>query len=461
MNLNLSTSKVFLDIQNAMAQVDENGERKYQYIILKGSSRSSKTYSMIDTIDLLSRSLKGARTTVWRDNKALAARTIFSDMRTHLTKTGRWNVDNRANDHQHFIRYASGSVIEMQGTDNPTEVQGMTSDFVWINEPYDISQTVFDDLAQRTNAVLFIDLNPREGHWSEILERDPRTIVLHSTFRDNPFISASSRYKILSYQPLISAEAIEALPEDQRIEHVDKALKGDLSWVEPSHRAEVVRCISNERVGTADKYRWDVYGLGVTAERPNRIFNWKPIAVSEFAMLKPQAELYAVDWGQVDAFAIIHIKYYDGALYVRELNYLSENQLRAQWAGLGNPIRGVDEDEGVVKRRFRELSLPFGGLIVCDNNRPGKIRTLRRIGYERAVAAVKGRVLDGIGLLLDLDVYYSDDSENIKEEQELYSRKTDRYGVVLEEPEDNNNHTIDAIRYGAEKLRQMGIIQKV
>lgn len=459
MTIDLGVTEVFHDIQEALAQVDENGARKFQYIILKGSSRSSKTYSMIDTIDMLARTQPGVRITVWRDNKALASRTIFSDMRAHLGRTGRWNVGNKVHDHQSYIRYHNGSTIEMQGTDNPDEVQGMTSDYVWINEPYNIPQTVFDDLAQRTNIVLFIDLNPREGHWTEILIRDPRAIDLHSTFRQNSFISDASKYKLLSYQPVISSAAIQELDTDDQMEHVDKALKNDLSWVKTHHLKELTRCISNERVGTADKYRWDIYGLGISAERPNRIFDWQPIAVSDFMQIKQVPEMYAVDWGQVDPMAIVHIKYHDGALYCRELNYLSENDLRAQWAKGGRVIDSADE--GVIKRKFRELSLPFGSLIVCDNNRPNKIRTLRAIGYEYAVAAVKGKIIDGIGLLQDLDVFYTDDSDNIKEEQELYSYKTDRYGIVLEDPEDLNNHTIDAIRYAAEKFRQQGIIKIV
>lgn len=456
MTIDLPVTEVFHDIQNALAQVGEDGSRKFQYIILKGSSRSSKTYSMIDTIDMLARTQPGVRITVWRDNKALATRTIFSDMRAHLGRTGRWNAGNKVQEHQSYIRYLNGSVIEMQGTDNPDEVQGMTSDYVWINEPYNIPQTVFDDLAQRTNAVLFIDLNPREGHWSEILARDPRAVELHSTFRKNSFISEASKYKLLSYQPVISSTAVQELDTELQMEHVDKALNGDLSWVKTAHLKEITRCVSNERVGTADKYRWDIYGLGISAERPNRIFTWKPMAVADFIQMRNVPEIYAVDWGQVDPFAVVHVKYNDGALYVRELNYKSENDLRAQWAKSG---RVIDTDEeGVIKRKFRELSLPFGSLIVCDNNRPNKIRTLRGIGYEYAVAAVKGKIIDGIGLLQDLDVYYTDDSDNVKEEQELYSYKTDRYGIVLEDPEDLNNHTIDAIRYAAEKLRQQGII---
>ncbi len=48
---------------------------------------------------------------------------------------------------------------------------------------------------------------------------------------------------------------------------------------------------------------------------------------------------------------------------------------------------------------------------------------------------------------------------NLKNEQENYSRLVDRYGVVLEEPEDLNNHLIDPARYIVAFLRAQGIIK--
>src|SRR5699024_79602 len=107
----------------------------------------------------------------------------------------------------------------------------------------------------------------------------------------------------------------------------------------------------------------------------------------------------------------------------------------------------------VVRTLFSALQLPTDKVFVCDNNRPLKIKALRKIGFEYAVAAIKGKITDGISTLKDLKVYYTDDSPNLKHEQEMYSYKVDRYGVVLEEPEDKNNHLMDCARYGAEFMR--------
>jgi len=102
-------------------------------------------------------------------------------------------------------------------------------------------------------------------------------------------------------------------------------------------------------------------------------------------------------------------------------------------------------------------------IIVCDNNRPLKILALRRAGFEYALAAIKGAgsIVDGIDLLNSLKVYYTSSSTNLKYEQENYSRKVDRYGIVLEEPEDIDNHLIDPARYGAEYWRKEGLIKNI
>ena len=91
-----------------------------------------------------------------------------------------------------------------------------------------------------------------------------------------------------------------------------------------------------------------------------------------------------------------------------------------------------------------------------------KIAILRRFGWVALAAnKPKGSIIDGIDLLLNLDVYYTSDSADIEYEQENYSRKVDNHGVVQEDPEDTDNHTLDAIRYGALYWQAKGLIKKI
>jgi len=120
-------------------------------------------------------------------------------------------------------------------------------------------------------------------------------------------------------------------------------------------------------------------------------------------------------------------------------------------------------EEGLVLWLFQRIGIPEDGYIICDDNRPKKILALRNAGWEYAVAAEKGpdSILNGIDLLTGMDVCFTDESPDLEAEQEAYSRKTDRYGVVLEEPEDLNNHLIDPVRYVANFLRAEGIIKNI
>jgi phage terminase large subunit len=120
-------------------------------------------------------------------------------------------------------------------------------------------------------------------------------------------------------------------------------------------------------------------------------------------------------------------------------------------------------EEGIVQFMFNRLSVDKNAEIICDNNRPTKIAILRRMGYSNAKPATKGQgsIEDGIDILSNMDVYYTSDSENLEYEQENYSRKVDRYGIILEEPEDVDNHLIDPTRYIAQRLVEKGIIKAI
>jgi len=170
-----------------------------------------------------------------------------------------------------------------------------------------------------------------------------------------------------------------------------------------------------------------------------------------------------VDWGTSDPFAIGEAKYYDGALYVHELNYKSENEWRKRLSTTDMAQIMGSNDDGFVTWLFNRLNISKEVDIICDNNRQSKIIALREAGWDMAIAARKGKgsILDGIDLLQNLNVYYTSTSVNIANEQQEYCWRKDRFDIQLEEAEDANNHTIDAIRYATMYLRGIGVIRKV
>ena len=452
--MHFEATEVFEDNWNAMHQRAENGKRLYRYIINEGSSRSSKTYSLIDCLDLYCRENTGKRVTIWRDTKRLCKDTVLKDARKHLAITGRWCKGHRYHATESVLTYDTNTLLEIHGTDDAENVHGLTQDVAWFNEPYKISKDTFDQIDQRTAEFIFIDWNPKMAHWIEDLKKDPRTIVIKSTFLKNPFCPYESRIKLLSYKPLSHAAAVL-----KGLKTEDQLRAGDTKGLSDSDFEDAILCLENERKGSADAYNWSVYGLGEKAERPDRIFRWTAIEPFEYDAIPATTLVYGNDWGIVDPWGVVEVKYFDGGLYLRQKNYLSENELRSKMPI--NDLAALQHDpEGLVKRQFNLMGISPKAVIACDTNRPQKTKALRVAGYDYAIAAPKGLIVDGINLLLDMPVYYCSSSKDLHNEQENYSWKKDRYGIRLEEPEDIDNHLIDAVRYAAQYLRAVGVITK-
>jgi len=331
-----------------------------------------------------------------------------------------------------FYRFKNGSFIKFIGLDKEDIGKGLRSDLVFINEANKVPFETYREMTSRAKRVI-LDFNPNAEFWvhTEILTRNDAEF-LALTYRDNELLSIQERQEI----EMMKFKAYH----DPHLERYD---------FEANIKSKYWR------------NKWNIYGLGVMGFNPNRIFNWKEISEADY--LKIQAKkYYGVDWGKVDPWGILEAKYLDGALYLKELNYASENELMAVMTPdqLGK-LR--DKEEGIVAWQFERLGIPKNAIIVCDDNRAMKIVALRQAGWDYAIAAAKGPgcVLDGIGSLEQLDVYFTASSNNLRKEQESYSRITDRYGVVLEEPEDANSHLIDPTRYIVAFLKQQGVIKLI
>jgi PBSX family phage terminase large subunit len=436
----------------------KNGNgKKYKYIVNRGSSRSSKTYSLIQLYDLYARSQSNKRCTIWRDTKTDCKKTVLNDMLKYLKSQGLYKLGQDFNKTESIFTYSTDSTVEIHGTDDEETVHGLTQDMAWLNEPYKISPATFNQIDQRTSDFVFIDYNPKKGHWVENIILYKNCKLIDSTFKDNPFCPIQQKLKILSYQPISFSDVVlKELINVNDVRSYDFELN-PLCFT-PKQIREIKRCVVNEDNNSASEFDWQVYGLGTKAEKPNRIFKWKQIPLQEYQEITAKI-YYGVDWGNVDPFAIVEAKYFDGNLYLRELNYSSESKLREKLTS--TEAQQIDDNnEGIVTWLFNKLGISKKYDVICDTNRPLKIRALREHGYQAQIAnKVKGSILDGIDILENLNVYYTSDSVNIHFEQENYSRKTDRYGVILEEPEDLDNHTIDAIRYIALHLKRIGVIK--
>ena len=102
--------------EDGTPELDAKGKhrRKYRYIINRGSSKSSKTISLIDCFDFYARENKSKRLTVWRDTKRICVDTVLKDAIKHFKRTGRWLNGHGFNKTDKTIHYHdTDSTIEI------------------------------------------------------------------------------------------------------------------------------------------------------------------------------------------------------------------------------------------------------------------------------------------------------------------------------------------------------------
>ncbi len=97
--------------------------------------------------------------------------------------------------------------------------------------------------------------------------------------------------------------------------------------------------------------------------------------------------------------------------------------------------------------------------ITADSARPETISHMKKNGFPRIMAAVKGpkSLEEGIEWLKNYEIIVHPRCKHTIDELSLYSYKTDKMtGEVLPVLEDKQNHVIDALRYAVEGLRRAG-----
>jgi len=176
---------------------------------------------------------------------------------------------------------------------------------------------------------------------------------------------------------------------------------------------------------------WKVYGLGQLGEVEGKIYtDWQIIDD-----LPVMAELkgYGMDFGYSnDPTSIIAIYYLDGGYIIDEKLYM----------------------KGLSNKQLADtlLALPTG-LVIADSAEPKSIDEIRSYGIN-IIGAEKGKdsVTHGIQLVQDQKISVTARSVNVIKEYRNYLWKVDKDGRVLNEPEHQWSHSMDAIRYRMSSL---------
>jgi len=395
---------VFQKNYDAINAIDVNGIRTYRHIVNTGSSRSSKTYSLIQLFYLYAFSNKNKRLSVWRDTKKDCKDTVLADMKKAFIDFENYESIT-FNKTESIFTFPNNSTIEICGTDDEEKIHGFQGDVIWLNEPYKISKDTFDQLSMRTSDFVLIDWNPKKTHWIDTLSKQDNSIVIHSTFKDNPFCPLEQKKKILSYEP------------------------NDY----------------NNAQGTADKFMWECYGLGLKAEKPNRIYKGFGTITKEFYDGLPYNEYYGMDFGSTNPSSVVGVKFNgENEFYSHEYLY--------------KPIR---EMFGTLAENLEAIGIRKDIPLICDSADPTRIGELQMAGFN-AIPAVKGQgsVNQGIGFINSMRNFYTECSLNYEHEYENYEWEVVN-GVNLDRPIKKDDHILDADRYCKTFLQfYLGINQK-
>lgn len=395
------------DLDDTYFYIYEDGEYsifRYKYIKHIGSSRSSKSWSIEEKAIRNCETKPNLRINIWRDTRESLGNSVWKDFRKIFPLSGR---DYKFPRNTVPIYFDNGSIIEPHG-DDTTNAHGITQDIAWLNEPYKMSLDTFNQIDVRASQI-WIDINPSGIHWSDKLDKHPRCKVIHSTFMENPFCPIEMKKKILSWNP------------------------------------ENPINVTNE---TADNYLWTVYGLGLKAEKPNRIFkNWKTIKEKEFYDL-PYQSYYATDFGLSAPTANLEFKFDgDKTFFFHQRLYKPMNQMA-----------------GTLSTEFENLNTIKSKENVCDSgNELNKSEgtKLKNSGYN-IIFAEKGHgsINAGIETIQKCNIVYTDNSTELENEYENYSWKMYQ-GIQMDVPEDNqNDHALDCCRMGVSwyvKTRRLSI----
>ena len=184
----------------------------------------------------------------------------------------------------------------------------------------------------------------------------------------------------------------------------------------------------------ARKNWWKVYGLGELGEIETRIYTgWK---IMNEIPHEARLERYGLDFGYTnDPTAIVAVYYYNGGWILEEKVY----QKGMSNKEIANTLKAIPEK-----------------LVIADSAEPKSIDELRSYGLN-VMPCQKGKdsVRSGIQVIQDQPISVTKQSINLIKEYRNYLWTSDKNGKILNEPEDINNHCMDALRYALSSLGRL------
>ena len=382
-----------------------------RYVVCKGSrgSKKSKTTALWHIVKLMQYPLANAL--VIRKVGRTLKDSCYSDLRWAIHRLGVDAYWKATSSPMELTYTPTGQKILFRGLDDSLKITSISVpvgfiNFVWIEEAYEISkESDFDMLDESVRGELpdgyfkriTVTFNPwNERHWlkSRFFDKESEdTLALTTTYQCNEWLDES-----------------------------------DLKLFEEMKKR-------NPR-------RYQVAGLGNWGVTEGIVYeNWKEEVFTLSEMRKCET-VAGLDFGYTNdptAFFMGFLNTSEKKLYVWDELY----------------------EKGLSNKRIFERITEMGyskERITADSAEPKSIDELKGYGL-RVTPAKKGKdsILNGIQWIQDLEIIIHPRCVNFLTERGSYTWKEDKFGRKLNEPVDDANHLMDAMRYALEKyIRNKG-----
>lgn len=356
-----------------------------------GGAGSGKTWSLAQRLLTLLVSEEDLRILIVMKTSPQLRVTVFQDLQDIIES---WKIPVNINLTRMDLKHGT-SVINCRGLDKPAKIKSYNANIIWMEEATDFTIKEFRHLRlrlRRPHATvknqLFLSFNPiDQWHWcvTDLIEGDLSDYVMHSTYKDNPFMDEHYRKELLNL-------------EEQ------------------------------------DYNFYRIYTLGEPGVLENIIYNPEKWETRELE-LWPQAlrqrrpTCYGLDFGFHNPTALVALWRFGKVHYIHEILYRT---------GMTN----VD----LVEWFKDNPDKVFQGIpIYADPSRPDQIEDIARAGFN--IFKGNNRVKDGLDYCKGHREVISTASPNVIKEQRSYSYREDKDGHVLDEPVDFMDHSMDAKRY--------------
>lgn len=370
---------------------EANYEATEGIVVNQGGTDSSKTYSILQVLATI------ATTTVAPSEDPII--TIVSKSVPNMKK-GTWRTMQsiiatpsfnryikQVHEGDHIIKFVTGWVMEFVGVTNEQNAKGPKRQYLFVNEADGIPWNIFWQFAKRARVRIFIDYNPSAPFWAH-------DKLIGTTKNGNDLG--------LDVKMIISDHRHNPFLSEQ--DH----------W-----RTESIK----------DKNLFDVYARGKTGSLTGLIYpDWKMIDDSDYPWDEAR-KVGGLDFGYTnDPTAGVRITRIGNKLYVHELCYQ---------AGM-TPTQ--------LKTLFKSVGFKQETPIYCDHD-GDMIKQLRLLNLYAVPASKK--IIPGIHKVNEYEVFYTASSKNIDIERKRYMWLKDKVtDKPINEPIDQFNHCMDAIRYG-------------